>query len=125
LIVFSITGRDAPVEISVHSMAANPKNPSRVSLTVMQQVKRKQKQQQDSPEAQAHVSRIERDLAKLEQKVDMILTTADCAKEQEVDFHVLSLAVNRASQYWPIFICLFYRLLANHITRLFKSQHTG
>jgi hypothetical protein len=123
---FTTSGRDAPVDICVQSMAATSKIPSRVSLTVTQQVKRKQKQQA-SPQIQKHVSRIEGDLAKLERMVDMILTNADYAKEQEADFHELSLAMNRASQYWPI-IHLVVLLVtgftqANHIIRFFKSRH--
>jgi hypothetical protein len=127
---FTTGGRDAPVEICVQSMAATPKTPSRVALSVSQQVKRKlqlQKPAADTPEKQLKMSRIERDLKKLEYKVDMLLTNADYAKEQEVDFHELSLAMNRASQYWPI-IHLVVLLVtgftqANHIIRFFKSRH--
>jgi hypothetical protein len=124
---YTTSKRDAPVEICIQSMAATSNNPSRSSLTVTQQVKCKQKQQA-SPEIQKHVSRIEGDLAKLERMVDMILTNADYAKEREADFHELSLAMNRASQYWPI-IPLVVLLVtgftqANHIIRFFKSRHT-
>jgi hypothetical protein len=42
---YTTSERDAPVEICIQSMAATSNNPSQVSLTVTQQVKRKQKQQ--------------------------------------------------------------------------------
>lgn len=125
---FTTGGRDAPVEICFQSMAATPENPSRVALSVSQQIKRKlQVQKLDAPENQAKMSVIERDLKKLGYKVDMLLTNADYAKEQEVYFHESSLAMNRASQYWPI-IHLVVLLVtgftqANHIIRFFKSRH--
>jgi hypothetical protein len=122
--------RDAPVEICFQSMAATPTNPSRLALSVSQQVKRNQQQLLQKPavpEQQEKMSKIERDLKKLGYKVDMILTNADYAKEQEVYFHESSLAMNRASQYWPI-IHLVVLLVtgftqANHIIRFFKSRH--
>lgn len=123
---YTTSERDAPVEICVQSMAASSTNPSRVSLIVTQQVKRKQKQQ-DNPEIQQHVSRIEEELGRLDRKVDMILMNADYAKEQEADFHELSLAMNRASQYWPILHIVVLLVTgftqANHIIRFFKSRH--
>jgi hypothetical protein len=120
--------RDAPVEICFQSMAATPANPSRLAFSVSQQVKHKQQlQKPGAPEQQEKMSRIEGDLKKLEYKVDMILINADYAKEQEVFFHESSLAMNRASQYWPI-IHLVVLLVtgftqANHIIRFFKSRH--
>ena len=124
-----VTGaRDAPVELCLQSMAANPKNPSRVALSVTQQVKvGKQQKEEKERQTQKHMSVLALEIEKLDKKADMILTNADYAKEQEVDFHEQSLAMNRASQYWPM-IHLGVLLItgftqANHIIRFFKSRH--
>lgn len=123
---------NAPVEICIQSMAANPKNPSRVALSVTQTVKvskaaQKEQKEKQEQEAQKHMSKLARELMQLDKKVNMILTNADYAKEQEADFHELSLQMNRASQYWPM-IHLGVLLItgftqANHIIRFFKSRH--
>lgn len=127
-IEFTTGPRDAPVEICVQSMAANPKNPSRVALTISQYVKmsKEQKEEQER-QAQQHMSALAGELLQLDKKADMILTNADYAKEQEVDFHEQSLQMNKASQYWPM-IHLGVLLItgftqANHIIRFFKSRH--
>lgn len=129
-----ITGsRDGPVEVCVQSLSASPKTPSRVSLFVEQKVTRLKKESQDpklpdsQQKAKAHMSRMEGDLKGLDRKVEIILSNADYAKEQEVKFHDQSLAMNRASQWWPmlhlavLFITGFTQ--ANHMVRFFRQRH--
>lgn len=95
--------RDAPVEICVQSMAANSKSPERVALEVSRRVKitKEQKEEQER-QAQQHISAISGELVQLDRKLEMILANADFSKEQEVEFHEQSLAMNKASQYWPL-----------------------
>lgn len=125
---FTTGARDAPVEICVQSMAANSKNPSRIALFVSQQVKvtKEQKEEQER-QAQQHMSAIAGELLQLDEKADMILTNADYAKEQEVEFHEQSLAMNKASQYWPMIhvgvLLITGFTQANHIIRFFKTRH--
>jgi len=125
---YTTGARDAPVEICVQSMAANPKNPSRVALLISQFMKpsKEQKEEQER-QAQQHMSKLAGELLTLQKKADMILTNADYAKEQEVDFHELSLQMNRASQFWPMIHVSILLLTgftqANHILRFFKTRH--
>ena len=70
---------------------------------------------------------MEVELNNLESKVGMLLTNADSAKDQEVEFFEQSMAMNRSSSYWPMIHILV--LLAtgftqvNHIIRFFKTRH--
>ena len=120
--------RDAPVEICIQSMAANPKSPERVALEVSRRFKitKEQKEEQER-EAQKHMSAISEELMQLDRKVESILSNADFSKEQEVEFHEQSLAMNKASQYWPLIhigvLLITGFTQANHIIRFFKSRH--
>ena len=118
---------DAPVEICIQSLSARPSSPSRVSLRVTQQSTPPEQRKKEQEIVKAKLSRMGQDLAVLEKKVDLILTNADYAKEQEVDFHEQSIAMNRASQYWPMIHLLVLLVTgftqANHIVRFFKTHH--
>lgn len=121
--------RDAPVEICVQSMAANPKNPSRVALTVVQSAKisKKKRALEQEQRAQKQMSRLAEELLQLDRKADLLLTQADYAKDQEAEFHELSVQMNRASHYWPMIHLLILLITgftqANHIIRFFKAHH--
>lgn len=123
--------RDTPVEICVQSMAANVKNPSRVALTISQNVnvnkQSKEKKQEQEREAQKHMSKLARELSQLDRKAALVLTNADYAKEQEVEFHELSLKMNQASKWWPMIhlgiLVITALTVINHFIRFFKNRH--
>jgi len=77
--------------------------------------------------AKEHFSMMEQMLSRLISKTDMILRQADYAKELEVDFHEQSIAMNRASQWWPIVqLCVLLMTgftQANHMIQFFKKHH--
>lgn len=125
---------DGPVEICIQSMSANPSAPSRISLNITQipteEAEDKSKvDSEEQKEAQRHLSRMEAELLGLERKVSMILSNADYAKEQEIDFHEQSIAMNRAAQYWPIIHVVVLLITGftqlNHIIQFFKTRHIG
>lgn len=129
VVEYTTGSRDAPVEICVQSMAANAKNPSRVSLSVSQrfkiekELKEKQKAQQER-QAQEHMSAISVELLQLDKKVDMILSNADYAKE--LGFYEQAVQMNKASKYWPMIHIAVLLVTgftqANHIIRFFKKH---
>lgn len=127
---------DGPVEICTQSMSAHPDAPSRVALNVTMRPTEESELLEENVEtnedngqqqqARRHISRMTADLNGMERKIRTILSNADYAKEQEIQFHEQSIAMNRASQYWPM-IHLVVLLItgftqANHIIRFFKSR---
>jgi hypothetical protein len=139
---------DGTVDICVQSIIANKNNPTRVSLNVTMDVTADAKEESPPQEGgepaqeggekkegellapdsvKAQMSRLERDLQTLSNRVKAILNNADFNKDQEVAFHEQSVAMSRASTYWPA-IQLVVLLVtgftqANHIVRYMKSRH--
>jgi len=75
------------------------------------------------------MSRLERDLQTLQNRVKACLNNADYNKDQEAIFHEQSVSMKRASKYWPM-IQLAVLLVtgftqANHIVRYLKSHRIG
>lgn len=137
-----LTGdEDGSVDICVQSIIANRNSPSRIALNVTMSVS-EDAEKEDSPkkgegepgtlghdEAKNQMSRLERDLQTLSNRVRAILNNADFNKDQEVAFHDQSVAMNRAAQYWPI-IQLVVILVAgftqaNHIVQYMRTHHIG
>jgi len=152
-----LTGEEGgTVEICVQSILASTKKPARFYLRVDMQAsdqeydngidddddddddrvsqKKKQTKTKD-PEHLEHkeittkMSRLERDLQTLQNRVKACLNNADYNKDQEIIFHEQSISMNRASKYWPI-IQLTVLIVtgftqANHIVRYLKSHHIG
>jgi len=151
-----LTGEEGgTVEICVQSILASTKRPARFYLRVNIQAsdqeydngiddddsdddrvsQKKKKAKTKDPEHLEHkeittkMSRLERDLQTLQNRVKACLNNADYNKDQEVIFHEHSISMNKASKYWPI-IQLTVLIVtgfaqANHIVRYLKSHHIG
>jgi emp24/gp25L/p24 family/GOLD len=129
-LTFITSPRDnAPVEICIQCMTATPKSPSRFSLKV-------DMEPYVDPEIEAArhrdtihetVSNIETELQGLERKLGMIMNLAEWSKEQEIKAHSRSIAISRASVYWPmihiaVLVAAAYTQ-ASHVAKFFKKHH--
>jgi hypothetical protein len=151
-IEFIMGEMDGEVDICVQSISALKMAPSRLGLFVT--VDETESASEDAEEAhktkdrelekekdgeevafmdhksiKQQMSRLERDLKTLNNRVQTILSNADVNKDQEKVFHEQSLAMNRASSYWPL-IQLMVLLVTgftqvNHIVKYMKSRHIG
>ena len=134
-----LTGEsDGTVDICIQSIIANRNNPSRYSINVTMAVSEEEEEKvEEKPkedqfgnyQVKMEMSRVERDLQTLSNRVKSILNNADFNKDQEVAFHEQSVAMNRAATYWPIIQLLVLLVTgftqANHIVRFMKSRHIG
>ena len=140
-----ITKQDGQVNICVQSMTASAKTPTPISLRVIEMPAGEDSADSPSPEkiaadaaleqldsqsqqkAKEHFSQMEKTLKNLISKTDMILRQADYAKELEVEFHEQSIAMNKASQWWPIVqLCVLLVTgftQANHMVAFFRKHH--
>ena len=138
-----ITNQDGQVSICVQSLTASAVSPTPISLRVTereipedgpdrpsQPEEKKPGEQLDSQSqrnAKEHFSQMEKTLSGLISKTDMILRQADYAKELEVEFHEQSIAMNKASQWWPIVqLCVLLVTgftQANHMVQFFRKHH--
>lgn len=123
---------DGPVEFCWQSMSANTKVPQRLMLNITQHStiglqEKEQRAHQKKELVQEHLPRIEADLHGMDRKIQMILSNADFAKDQEIEFHTMSTRMNKATKYWPMIhvTVLFLTGLtqANHIVKFFKERH--
>jgi hypothetical protein len=138
---FSTGDTDGTVDICVQSISATMSSPSRfmLNVTVEQTMDKEQQEAMDklnsgvdpleTNEVKAQMSRLERDMQTLSNRVHTILSNADFNKDQEAAFHDQSVAMNRAATYWPI-IRLVVLLVtgftqANNIVRFMRSHHIG
>ena len=128
IITFDTGSMDGTVDICVQCLSASPTSPARLQLNITQQVTEQNETiTHDISIAQAHLPRIQADLHGLDRKVQSIIANSDYAKDQEIQFHTISLRMNSASKYWPIihvtvlFLAGFTQ--ANHIVRFFKERH--
>jgi hypothetical protein len=141
-----ITKQDGAVLICVQSMTASAKTPTPISLRVTElpageestdtppspeksaaDAALEQLDAQSQQKAKEHFSQMEKTLQNLISKTDMILRQADYAKELEVEFHEQSIAMNKASQWWPIVqLCVLLVTgftQANHMVAFFRKHH--
>lgn len=144
-----LTGKDSgTIEVCMQSILASPNQPERIHIQVEEaasddeyddddqylddDTRPKEKKTKD-PEHLEHreittkMSRLERDLQTLHNRVKACLNNADFNKEQEASFHEQSISMNRAARYWPM-IQLVVLLItgftqANHIVRYMKTHH--
>ena len=145
-----LTGKDSgTVEVCVQSILASVKKPARFHLRMetaasdeeydhdddddeykeVKTAKLKDPDHLEHKDVSSKISRLERDIQTLQNRVKACLNNADHNKEQEAIFHEQSLSMNRASKYWPI-IQLTVLLVtgftqANHIVRYLKNHHIG
>lgn len=129
-LTFLSSPRDhAPVEICIQCMTATPKTPARFSMKVDMEP-----YVDPAIEAARHrdnihetVSSIETELQGLERKLGTIMNLAEWAKQEEIKVHSRSIAISRASVYWPIIhiavlIAAAYTQ-ASHVAKFFKKHH--
>jgi len=150
-----LTGvENGTIEICVQSILASAKKPRRFHLRVdmkaseqeyddgikndndddrvpnkLKQAATKDLEYLEQYEITTKMSRLERDLQTLQNRVKACLINADYNKDQEALFHEQSISMNRASVYWPI-IQLTVLILTgftqvNHIVRYLKTHHIG
>lgn len=142
-----LTGEDdGTVDICVQSIVANRNSPSRISLQVTMASAAKESSEDETSKdtataaaaagntldhdvAKQEMSRLERDVQTLSNRVRAILNNADFNKDQEVAFHDQSVAMHSAAMYWPIIQLIVIILTgftqANHIVRYMKTHHIG
>jgi len=145
-----LTGKDSGmVDICVQSILASIKKPARIHVQVDmaasddeyddddqyldddgsakgEKDKTKDPEHLEHKQISSHMSRLERDLHTLKNRVRQCQNNADFNKDQESNFHEQSVSMNRAARYWPM-IQLTVLLLtgftqANHIVRYLKSH---
>lgn len=140
---------DGTVDVCVQSIIANKNNPTRISLKIYQDNEaddsgrevdngqgegvKKADQSSDNEdtlehhEVKSHMTRLERDMRTLNNRVRAIQNNAEFNKDQEVAFHSQSVSMNRAATYWPIIQLLVVIITgftqANHIVRYMKTRH--
>jgi hypothetical protein len=137
-----LTGEeDGTVDICVQSIIANRNSPSRIGFLVTMTADDDDESEDElsaiikegrtigHEAAKTTMSRLERDLQTLSNRIRAILNSADFNKDQEVAFHDQSVAMNRAAIYWPIIQLILIVITgftqANHIIRYMKSHHIG
>uniref|UniRef100_A0A7S4HZV1 GOLD domain-containing protein n=2 Tax=Odontella aurita TaxID=265563 RepID=A0A7S4HZV1_9STRA len=120
------TTQDGKMDICSQSLSASHAKPIMVGLWIVEDTQKKNEAEAEKKASQ-HLNVIEGTTKALIRKMDMILRTADFAKEQEYEFHQKSLAMNRASHYGPMIrvVVLFITgfTFAHHIVNFFKTHH--
>jgi len=143
-----LTGEEGgTVEVCVQSILASTKKPARFYFRVdmkafdqgyggseddeveQKEAKTKNPDHLEHKEITTKMSRLERDLQTLQNRVKACSNNADYNKDQEALFHEQSISMNRATKYWPI-IQLTVLIVtgitqANHIVRYLKTHHIG
>lgn len=136
---------DGKISICIQSLTASSISPTPISIRVYespdmegfeitgsgaQATSSENKVELDSQSqrnAKEHFSQMEKTLSSLISKTDMILRQADYAKELEVEFHDQTIAMNKASQWWPIVqLCVLLVTgftQANHMISFFRKHH--
>lgn len=133
---------DGKISICVQSLTASAISPTPISLRVYESPdlegfetvgtgavahEKVELDSQSQQNAKEHFSQMERTLSSLISKTDMILRQADYAKELEVEFHDQTIAMNKASQWWPIVqLCVLLVTgftQANHMISFFRKHH--
>ena len=147
---FRTGDNDGKVDICVQALTATLAKPSRFSLniTIQQTEDELDKEKEKMDEAasnsggtagggdtlevnavQREMSRLERDMQTLNNRIQTILSNADYNKDQEVSFHEQSVGMNRAATYWPMIqlaVLIFTGFTqANHIVKFMRSRHIG
>ena len=117
------------VDVCVQSMSASHTAPSRYSLKVEMEpyVDPLAEAAKNKAKIVTEVSGMQRDLQGIERKIEMIMNTADWAKEQEITVHARSISISRASAYWPIIHIVVLLVAgytqASHVARYFNKHH--
>lgn len=135
------TGKDdGTVDICVQSITANRNSPSRVMLNVTMVMSDEFEDEEniidenagdalEHSELKSQMTRLERDLQTLNNRVLATLNNAEFNKDQEAEFHARSVRIGAAALYWPIIqitvIIVTGFTQANHIVKYMKAHHIG
>lgn len=135
------TGKDdGTVDICVQSITANRNSPSRVMLNVTMVMSDELEAEEniidenagdalEHSELKSQMTRLERDLQTLNNRVLATLNNAEFNKDQEAEFHARSVRIGAAALYWPIIqitvIIVTGFTQANHIVKYMKAHHIG
>lgn len=134
-LLFQTSEEDGAVNLCVHALGSSIDKPMRIYINVVVDEDLatdsyiedgKEDFMQQAGEVKETMTKLERDFQSLTNRVRTIINSADYNKEQEVEFHEHSLAMNRAASYWPIIrlVFLFVTGLAqvNHIVGFMKAH---
>lgn len=130
------TSVDGTVEICGQSYAATAMKPSRIAFYVAEapggyadEDKKKDEKERERAQAERNMNRMEAEVHGLTRKVEQILNQADFTQDVMSSFHDQSLAMNKASQWWPMLQVAMLLVTgftqAHHVVRFFKSHHIG
>jgi hypothetical protein len=135
------TVMDGKVSICVQSLTASSISPNPISLRITEFPAREEVvsppkeaettvlkvDNQSQRRAKEYLSQMEKTPTSLISKTEMILRQADFAKELEEEFHEQSIAMNKASQWWPIVqLCVLLVTgftQANDMVQFFRKHH--
>jgi hypothetical protein len=138
-IEYTTDNEDGTVNICVQSIVASKENPQRIHVNVVvdedtagdgyeeEPEKKTAAMLEQAGEVKQTMTRLEKDMHSLTNRVKTIINSADFNKEQEVGFHDQSIAMNRAASYWPIIRLVFLFVTGfaqvNHIIGFMKTHH--
>eukprot|EP00525_Craspedostauros_australis_P005846 CAMPEP_0198133374 /NCGR_PEP_ID=MMETSP1442-20131203/59532_1 /TAXON_ID= /ORGANISM="Craspedostauros australis, Strain CCMP3328" /LENGTH=307 /DNA_ID=CAMNT_0043794491 /DNA_START=653 /DNA_END=1576 /DNA_ORIENTATION=- len=143
VIKFPIKVVDGEIDVCIQSFSATEEEPSRVGLyVVLKDEVEKLGLDDDSQQAtdggketdpalqhtvvKKEMTRLERDIGTLSNRVQTLTSGAEFNKQYEISFFEKSMAMNKASTYWPIIqltvLVVAGVAQANHIVRYMKTK---
>jgi emp24/gp25L/p24 family/GOLD len=146
---FETSPSGGPVQICVHSLFANKKEPYMIGLQVTQfmdhdngdedemedltdEQQQQRKLQQKEKEKQVeqvlqHLSAFTTEMVRAESLVRTILASADVVKKEESDFYEQSIRMQKSVHFWPKLqlVCLVIAAIVQirHVLNWMKSHH--
>ena len=140
-VVYNTGDNDGKIDICIQARQARRDNPVRMSIRINADLEEQDEDSASKDEVAAkentlgdeqvktQMTRLERDIKILEGRVKNILNNADFNKDQMASFHDQSVAMSRASTYWPIIrlsvLVITGFTQVNHIIRFMKNHHIG
>lgn len=142
---FETSPSGGPVQICVHSLFANKKEPYMIGLQVSEiidhsaeqteeiaeeqqrKLQQQQQQQQQVEQVMGHLSAFSTEMVRAENLVRTILASADVVKKEEADFYEQSIRMQKSVHFWPKIqlLCLFLAAFVQirHVLNWMKSKH--
>ena len=133
-LLFQTSDEDGSVNVCIHAIGANIDNPMRIYLDVVvdedyatdSYEPDTEAMMKQAGEVKETMTRLEREMQSLTNRVRTIINSADYNKDQEIEFHEHSVAMNRAASYWPIIRLVFLFVTGlvqvNHIIGFMKAK---
>lgn len=134
-LLFQTAEEDGNVNVCIHAVGASIDKPMRIWIDVVvdedlatdsYEPMDQEAMMKQAGQVKETVTKLEREMQTLTNRVRTIINSADYNKDQEVEFHEHSVAMNRAASYWPIIrlVFLFITALAqvNHIIGFMKAK---